>query len=132
MIYQDLDRLGKLIAQEEQIFILWAKQQNIHYPTFIVYNALIQYRYCTQKRICQEWEIPKRTLSSLCQQLEQQGDILFKEGEDKREKYMQLTKQSLSKAKPIVADFNYQHTQAFSKLRQTKNRANHQKYGFFE
>lgn len=116
----NLDQLGKLIIQGEKFFIQWAKKQNIHYPIFVIYHALINYGSCTQKRISAEWGIPKQTLSTLCRQLEKNGDIQFKEGEDRREKQMQLTAQGLKKAQPLFDDFTQRHQQAFAKLGKQK------------
>ncbi|MDG6895551.1 MarR family winged helix-turn-helix transcriptional regulator [Volucribacter amazonae] len=114
---REIDRLGQLIAQGEQIFMQWAKQKGINYNQFAILDALYRYQSCTQKQICEQWALPKQTVSTLCRQLQQQGDIVLQDSlEDKREKQMSLTAQGKDKIQALSEDFSQMQHQAFARL----------------
>ncbi len=81
----------------------WAKTQDINYNILAVVHTLSRYQTCTQKQICMLWELPKQTVSTTCSRLLADGLIEFlPANNDKREKLVQLTKQGVAFAAPII------------------------------
>lgn len=98
------DKLGQLSAQMYHLYGEWAKKHAININMLAVFYTIDKYQQCTQKQVCEEWIVPKQTISTLCKQLHQQGYIEFAQGlQDKREKTMVLTEQGKQHAAPILA-----------------------------
>ncbi len=101
---KEADKLGQLSTQMYHLYGEWAKKQSININMLAVFYTIDKYQQCTQKQVCDEWIVPKQTISTLCKQLQQLGYIEFTQGlQDKREKTMFLTEQGKQYAAPFVA-----------------------------
>ncbi|MEN2768056.1 MarR family winged helix-turn-helix transcriptional regulator [Ornithinibacillus xuwenensis] len=58
---------------------------------WLVLHHIAENDGCTSMDIVKEWSVEKPTVSTLVHKLREQGLIHFKNGEDKRQKYLSLT-----------------------------------------
>lgn len=114
-----IDQLGMLSTQVYQLYADWAKKQGIHINMLAVFYMLNKYKRCTQKQVCDEWIVPKQTISTLCKQLQQQGFIRFDaSSQDKREKMMELTDKGHLFAHPILTKLHQLEQQLLAEFKE--------------
>ena len=99
----NFDDLGKKISEiDERIDALIAKT-GLSYSEFAVFYTLAKDGRSTQKKIGQEWLIPKQTVFNVCKDFRQKGLVQPSEqSTDKRERAMSLTQKGHDVADPIV------------------------------
>ena len=99
----NFDDLGKKISEiDERIDALIAKT-GLSYSEFAVLYTLAKDGSSTQKKIGQEWLIPKQTVFNVCKDFRQKGLVQPSEqSADKRERAMSLTQKGRDAADPIV------------------------------
>ncbi len=101
--FNHFDKFGQTTSSILHHYANWAKTQDINYNILAVVHTLSRYQTCTQKQICMLWELPKQTVSTTCSRLLADGLIEFlPANNDKREKLVQLTKQGVAFAAPII------------------------------
>lgn len=89
-----LDELDRRISEIEDVLDSLIKKNGYSYNEYAVLYSLGKTvdRDCTQKKISEEWYIPKQTVYNICQELHKKGWIVFVQSqEDKREKNIRLT-----------------------------------------
>ncbi|PJG82276.1 MarR family winged helix-turn-helix transcriptional regulator [Caviibacterium pharyngocola] len=96
------DQFGQLFSAIAHYYQTWARKQGINYNQLAVLHSLSRHSQRTQKQICDEWALPKQTISTICKQYLADGILSYTETEDKREKLLSLTEQGRAFAKPIV------------------------------
>ena len=99
----NFDDLGKKISEiDERIDALIAKT-GLSYSEFAVFYTLAKDGRSTQKKIGQEWLIPKQTVFNVCKDFRQKGLVqIGEQSADKRERAMSLTQKGCDAADPIV------------------------------
>lgn len=99
----NFDNLGKKISEiDERIDALIAKT-GLSYSEFAVLYTLAKDGRSTQKKISEEWLIPKQTVFNVCKDFRQKGLVQPSEqSADKRERAMSLTQKGRDAADPIV------------------------------
>lgn len=99
----NFDDLGKKISEiDERIDALIAKT-GLSYSEFAVLYTLAKDGRSTQKKISEEWLIPKQTVFNVCKDFRQKGLVQPSEqSADKRERAMSLTQKGRDAADPIV------------------------------
>jgi MarR family transcriptional regulator, transcriptional regulator for hemolysin len=60
---------------------------------WLVLQHVFKNEGCTSMDIVKEWSVEKPTVSSLVKKLSEQGLVQFTSGEDKRQKYLSLSKE---------------------------------------
>ena len=109
---RELDILNQRIAELESALDMWINKLEIGYNHFAVLYSLVaaQDEQCTQKKISEEWYLPKQTVFNICKEYKEKGWIEFSESQtDKRERVMRLSNAGKSYAEPI-----YQATEQLS------------------
>lgn len=99
----NFDDLGKKISEiDERIDALIAKT-GLSYSEFAVLYTLAKDGRSTQKKISEEWLIPKQTVFNVCKDFRQKGVVqIGEQSVDKRERAMSLTRKGRDVADPIV------------------------------
>ena len=99
----NFDNLGKKISEiDERIDALIAKT-GLSYSEFAVLYTLAKDGRSTQKKIGEEWLIPKQMVFNVCKDFRQKGLVqIGEQSVDKRERAMSLTQKGHDVAAPIV------------------------------
>ena len=100
-----LTKLNKLYCRLQELYTIWAKQNNLSYNTMMLLYALNELKQCTQKDIVEGWLIPKQTLNSSMKYLENMGYVTYKNNpNDKRSKFICFTEKGQLYANEVLAD----------------------------
>lgn len=87
------------------VYFLWAKQRGVSYNELSVLYTVYNNGSCSQKRIRDEWFLPKQTVHSVCKELSKSGVIVLEQSDsDKRETNVTLTEKGKALAEPIVKE----------------------------
>ena len=87
------------------VYFLWAKQRGFSYNELSVLYTVYNNGSCSQKRICDEWFLPKQTVHSICKELCRSGMIVLEQSTaDKRETSITLTEKGKALAEPIAKE----------------------------
>ena len=113
----NFDDLGKKISEiDERIDALIAKT-GLSYSEFAVLYTLAKDGRSTQKKIGQEWFIPKQTVLNVCKDFRQKGLVqIGEQSADKRERAMSLTQKGHDVADPIVRASDELGERVFARL----------------
>lgn len=117
----NFDDLGKKISEiDERIDALIAKT-GLSYSEFAVLYTLAKDGRSTQKKISEEWLIPKQTVFNVCKDFRQKGLVQPSEqSADKRERAMSLTQKGRDVADPIVHASDELGERVFARLGEKK------------
>lgn len=89
----------------------------LSYSEFAVLYTLAKDGRSTQKKIGQEWLIPKQTVFNVCKDFRQKGLVqIGEQSADKRERAMSLTQKGHDVADPIVRASDELGERVFAKL----------------
>lgn len=87
------------------VYFLWAKQKGLSYNELSVLYTVYNNGTCSQKRIRDEWFLPKQTVHSICKELCASGIIVLEQSSsDRRETNVTLTEKGKALAEPIVKE----------------------------
>ena len=113
----NFDDLGKKISEiDKRIDALIAKT-GLSYSEFAVLYTLAKDGRSTQKKIGEEWLIPKQTVFNVCKDFRQKGLVqIGKQSTDKRERAMSLTQKGHDVADPIVRASDELGERVFARL----------------
>lgn len=85
--------------------------------TFIILYTLYYCESCTQKDICDVWNLAKQTVSTQCNKLLDQGQInIVQNSENRRQKILSLTAQGRACIRPLAEEMRRAETGAFATL----------------
>jgi transcriptional regulator, MarR family len=117
----NFDDLGKKISEiDERIDALIAKT-GLSYSEFAVFYTLAKDGRSTQKKIGQEWLIPKQTVFNVCKDFRQKGLVQPSEqSADKRERAIELTQKGHDAADRIVRASDELGERVFARLGEKK------------
>ena len=107
-----LDELDRRISAIENVLDCLIEKNGYSYNQYAVLYTLGESANgtCTQKKISEDWYIPKQTVYNICQDLLKKGWIVFVQSQtDKREKYISLTETG----RPYALEL-YENAQSFS------------------
>lgn len=113
----NFDDLGKKISEiDKRIDALIAKT-GLSYSEFAVLYTLAKDGRSTQKKIGEEWLIPKQTVFNVYKDFRQKGLVqIGKQSTDKRERAMSLTQKGHDVADPIVRASDELGERVFARL----------------
>ena len=113
----NFDDLGKKISEiNERIDALIAKT-GLSYSEFAVLYTLAKDGRSTQKKISEEWAIPKQTVFNVCKDFRQKGLVqVGEQNVDKRERAMSLTQKGRDAVDPIVRTSDELGERVFARL----------------
>ncbi|EGF11306.1 TPA: MarR family winged helix-turn-helix transcriptional regulator [Neisseria bacilliformis] len=115
--HQNLDKLGQLLSGINDLYVQWAKSKGIGHTTFIILYTLYYRESCTQKDICDVWNLAKQTVSTQCNELLDQGQInIVQNSENRRQKILSLTEQGCACIHPPAEEMRRAETGAFAAL----------------
>ncbi len=99
------DELGEKLIQMDSILFSWVEKLGVGFNHFAVLYTLVAERNgCTQKKVCEEWGVPKQTVFNICKEYREKGWVVFQPSEtDKRERLMMLTDAGSAEAEPLYA-----------------------------
>lgn len=102
----------------EQLYQEWAKRFGLSYHSlFTLYGIWEMQEECTQKRICDEWLMPKQTVNAILKKFQKEGYIIYKTNErDRRNKNISLTKQGELFAAEIIGKLTQLEMAAMKKM----------------
>ena len=99
----NFDDLGKKISELNECTNALIAKTGLSYSEFAVLYALAKDGCSTQKKIGEEWLIPKQTVFNACKDFRQKGLVqIGEQSTDKRERAMSLTQKGHDVADPIV------------------------------
>ena len=99
----NFDELGKKIGDIDKRIDMLIAKTGLSYSEFAVLYTLAKDGRSTQKKIGQEWFIPKQTVFNVCKDFRQKGLVqIGEQSADKRERAMSLTQKGHDVADPIV------------------------------
>lgn len=106
--HQHLDKLGQLLSGINNLYVQWAKSKGIGHTTFIILYTLYYRENCTQKDICDVWNLAKQTISTQCNELFDQGQInIVQNHENRRQKILSLTDQGRAYIRPLAEEMRH-------------------------
>lgn len=113
----NFDDLGKKISEiDERIDALIAKT-GPSYSEFAVLYTLAKDGRSTQKKIGEEWLIPKQTVFNVCKDFRQKGLVqIGEQSVDKRERAIELTQKGRDATDPIVRASDELGERVFARL----------------
>lgn len=90
---EQIERYYQLWCDATQLYEKWAKRRGITYNTVLTLCTLLSNQeQCTQKKICEQWGLPKQTVNTILKDFEQKGYVTFTNmPSDKRNKLISLT-----------------------------------------
>lgn len=99
----NFDELGKKIGDIDKRIDMLIAKTGLSYSEFAVLYTLAKDDCSTQKKIGEEWLIPKQTVFNVCKDFRQKGLVqIGEQSTDKRERAMSLTQKGHDVADPIV------------------------------
>ena len=99
----NFDDLGKKISELNEYTNALIAKTGLSYSEFAVLYTLAKDGRSTQKKIGEEWLIPKQTVFNVCKDFRQKGLVqIGEQSVDKRERAMSLTQKGHDVAAPIV------------------------------
>jgi len=99
----NFDDLGKKISELNECTNALIAKTGLSYSEFAVLYTLAKDGRSTQKKISEEWLIPKQTVFNVCKDFRQKGLVqIGEQSTDKRERAMSLTQKGHDVADPIV------------------------------
>ena len=99
----NFDDLGKKISELNECTNALIAKTGLSYSEFAVLYTLAKDGCSTQKKIGEEWLIPKQTVFNVCKDFRQKGLVqIGEQSMDKRERAMSLTQKGHDVADPIV------------------------------
>lgn len=104
---QEKDLMRRLIsdtAKMDGLYYLWGKNTGISENMLTIMYALNDDKPHTQKQICEQFSIPKTTINTIVKELIEKGLIIFKNGENLKEKNLALTKKGKIYAEEITGE----------------------------
>ena len=113
----NFDELGKKIGDINKRIEMLIAKTGLSYSEFAVLYTLAKDGRSTQKKIGQEWLIPKQTVFNVCKDFRQKGLVQPSEQSvDKRERAMSLTQKGRDAADPIVRASDELGERVFARL----------------
>lgn len=113
----NFDELGKKIGDIDKRIDMLIVKTGLSYSEFAVLYTLAKDGRSTQKKISQEWFIPKQTVFNACKDFRQKGLVQIDEqSADKRECAMSLTQKGHDVADPIVRASDELGERVFARL----------------
>ncbi len=99
----NIDLLAETMAKTLDIYVQWAKKNGLPENEYFVLYSVYHNQQCSQKAICEEWCLPKQTISFVCKQLVERGWLTTEANpSDKRGKLHRLTELGKAKIEPII------------------------------
>lgn len=113
----NFDELGKKIGDIDKRIEMLIAKTGLSYSEFAVLYTLAKDGRSTQKKISQEWLIPKQKVFNACKDFRQKGLVQIDEqSADKRERAMSLTQKGHDVADPIVRASDELGERVFARL----------------
>lgn len=77
------------------LYTNWARKRGMsYYSVFVLYAIYNSEGKCSPKRICDEWSMPKQTVSSILKNFQSKGYVFFiTDEDDRRNKSIVLTEE---------------------------------------
>ena len=113
----NFDELGKKLGDIDKRIDTLITKTGLSYSEFAVLYTLAKDGRSTQKKIGQEWFIPKQTVFNVCKDFRQKGLVqIGEQSADKRERAMSLTQKGHDVADPIVRASDELGERVFARL----------------
>ena len=113
----NFDELGKKLGDIDKRIDTLITKTGLSYSEFAVLYTLAKDGRSTQKKISEEWLIPKQTVFNVCKDFRQKGLVQPSEqSADKRERAMSLTQKGHEAADPIVRASDELGERVFARL----------------
>lgn len=99
------ERFEKGINKINKLYYNWAKIKRTSYNTLNILYIVYKEGTCTQKHICEQWQLPKQTVNTYCRMLREKSVLIFEvDKSDRREKLMRFSEKGLAFAVPIIEE----------------------------
>lgn len=99
---QDIQAYNALWLDSSVLYREWAKAHDVSYFELLVILSLTE-GPCSQKEICQKWQIPKQTVNSILKNFLRNNWVeLIPAKEDKRNKIILLTQEGRAYMEPLA------------------------------
>ena len=113
----NFDDLGKKISELNECTNALIAKTGLSYSEFAVLYTLAKDGCSTQKKIGEEWLIPKQTVFNVCKDFRQKGLVqIGEQSVDKRERAMSLTQKGRDAVDPIVRTSDELGERVFARL----------------
>ena len=114
---ENIEKLGRVLANIRQVYIQWAKEYEVSYTTFAILYSVYCHEQYTQKEVCEVWNLAKQTVSNQCNELMDQGLLnIVQNDANRRQKILSLTERGRAFARPFSEGMRRAETQAFAAL----------------
>ena len=111
------EEIGTAMDRIRCVYADWARNCGISCQELRILYILRRRGACTQRDICRGGYIPKQTVNNVITALERAGYVtLLRDGEDRREKKISLTKNGLEYADRFAAPLLAAEKAAFKKM----------------
>jgi DNA-binding MarR family transcriptional regulator len=102
-IKHQMKAVNTVVNRINELYSKWAKSHGLNYHSLMVLYAMNDKESCTQKKISEEWLIPKQTIHTILKDFLHKGFVVFEtDPKDKREKMIRFTKEGKAYAQTIL------------------------------
>ena len=101
----------------------WSALHGISYHEMLVLYTIREYGFCTQKRICESYLLPRQTINNVIARMREAGLLAHSRADScGREKAFVLTESGRQYAAPLLASMDAVEMRAVSRLSEEKLR----------
>ncbi|WP_053228394.1 MarR family winged helix-turn-helix transcriptional regulator [Spirochaeta cellobiosiphila] len=101
---QQIQAINSSMSRANELYGRWAKQHGLNYNALLIFYILHEKKEYSQKRICEEWLLPKQTVNTVCKSLEKSGYITTETNkEDRRSKTIRLTEKGQEYTNDVIS-----------------------------
>ena len=112
-----IDQLSDILNNIFMLYDRWAKDRGLNSNVFCILYALYPERSSSQSDICNYWNIAKQTVSTLSNELLDQGLLHIEtDSSNRRRKLMRLTEAGRDYARPFIEPLQRAEAEAFASL----------------
>lgn len=106
MLQEEVNRYYQIWREASRAYEDWARKRGTTYNSVLVLMTLLENgESCTQKMICDYWQLPKQTVNAILKGLETRGYVHLTPSEtDKRSKRISLTSAGSAYAEEITGE----------------------------
>ncbi len=116
-----LREIDQAIIKLRGVYSLWARDQGISYNEMLVFYAIREHGFCTQKQICDNYLIPRQTMNNIMARFHNAGVLeISRELSRGREKAFVLTEKGRSYAACLMQSLERVEAQAVETLGREK------------
>lgn len=117
-IAKEIKQYYALWCETNGAYEKWARRYQLSYYELLILISLWENKQpCTQRKICDQWTMPKQTVHSILKNFEKKNWVILKiQEKDHRNKVISLTRAGYEFAKVVMRDLQQHEGMVWEKL----------------